>query len=285
MVPIYAIDSVVALVAYEYGSIMALVRDTYEAYVIYQFYYLLMDYLGGEENVVLLWKEQNRGGENGEPCMNHLFPMNLCLNPLPLTHSTLMKWKICLVQYMVINPFLTLLAIPLYFTGYYSEGVMVATNAYLWFSAIRFVSVSFAFTSLVYFFFATKDFLEPHKPIAKFAAIKAVVFVLFWQSVLLAGLNHFGVIPSTKLWTADEVSTGLQNFVVCIEMYVACLAHRWIFTDAPYLTSAGRFGLQRWAVMHMLSVSDVIENTQDAISKLSPKNGARDDPTSYQLME
>lgn len=242
MVPIYAIDSFVALVAYRYGNLLGLVRDTNEAYVIYQFYHLLMEYLGGEDQVLSMWETQQG---TTEPTMEHLFPMNLCLKPLALSRTTLTRWKVCLVQYMVLNPLLTFLTIPLYFTDHYHDGAFVATDAYPYFAAVRFWSVTFAFTSLVYFFFATKDLLEAHEPMPKFAAIKIVVFLSFWQSVLLAGLNHFGLIPHTELWTAEEVSTGLQNFVVCLEMYGAALAHRWVFSDEPYLSLEGRTGLQQ----------------------------------------
>lgn len=267
MVPVYAIDSFIALVEYEYGNVVALVRDTYEAYVIYQFYYLLMDYLDGEDNVVTMWR---RHQQTDEPVMEHLFPMNLCCKPIALNHRTLGIWKICLVQYMVLNPLLTLITMPLFFAGAYHDGEFSAGDAYPYFAGIRFWSVTFAFTSLVYFFFATKDFMPQHKPMPKFAAIKIVVFLSFWQSVLLAGLNHFHVIPHTSLWTADEVTTGMQNFIVCIEMYLVALAHRWVFSDEPYIPASGRWGLKKWAIMHVLSVSDIIEATTDVIRHVSP---------------
>jgi hypothetical protein len=267
MVPVYAVDSFVALMAYEYGNVVALVRDTYEAYVIYQFYYLLMDYLNGEDNVVIMWR---RHQNSDEPVMAHLFPLNLCCKPIELSHRTLTKWKICLVQYMVLNPLLTLITLPLFFGDVYHEGNFVITDAYPYFAAIRFWSVTFAFTSLVYFFFATKDFMPQHNPMPKFAAIKIVVFLSFWQSILLAALNHFHIIPHTDLWTSDEVATGLQNFIVCIEMYLIALAHRWVFSDEPYIPASGRWGLRSWAVLHVLSVSDVIEATTDVMRHVSP---------------
>lgn len=279
MVPIYAIDSFIALQTKEYGNIVALVRDTYEAYVIYQFYYLLMDYVGGEDQIVSMWSRKHG---TDEPTMEHLFPMSLCLKPLPLNHKTLQMYKLCLVQYMVLNPLMTLIAVPLYFAGYYEEGAFEPGNAYPYLAGIRFWSVSFAFTSLVYFFFSAKDFMTEHKPIPKFAAVKAVVFLSFWQSVLLAGLNHFHVIPHTQLWSSDEVSAGLQNFLVCIEMYLVSLAHRWVFSDEPYMQHFGglspRRGLRKWVVLHVLSVGDVIDATADVIKAVSPKGGSIHDP-------
>lgn len=274
MVPIYAIDSFVALMAYRYGNILALIRDTYEAYVIYQFYHLLMEYLGGEDQLLAMWANQHKGSE---PEMEHLFPMNFCLKPLKLNRQTLRIWLFCLVQYMILNPLLTVITLPLYFAGCYHEGAFVPHDSYPYLAGVRFWSVTFAFTSLVYFFFATKQFLENHQPMPKFAAIKTVVFLSFWQSVLLAGLNHFGIIPHSDLWTSDEVATGLQNFIVCVEMYLVALAHRFIFSDDAYVPPTGRQPLQQWVVLHVLSISDVIDNTADILG-LSPKNTSKETP-------
>lgn len=268
MVPIYAIDSFFALRYHEYGNVVALVRDTYEAYVIYMFYHLLMEYLGGEEQIVAMWQKQQA---TEEPTMEHLFPLSLCCKPVALNHETLGRWKFCLMQYMVLNPLLTILTLPLYFSDVYHEGAFEPKDAYPYLAGIRFWSVTFAFTSLVYFFFASKDFMAEHKPMPKFAAIKIVVFLSFWQSVLLAGLNHFGLIPHTELWSAEEVATGLQNFVVCIEMYLVSLAHRYVFTDEPYLPASGRTGLKKWVLLHVLSISDVIDATAGIIKSVSPK--------------
>ena len=258
MVPIYALDSFLALVAYHSATVISLVRDTYEAYVIYMFFHLLMDYLHGEDNILAMWAQD-------KSTMKHLFPFTKCLPEFGLNRRTLKIWKLCLTQYMILNPLLTLLSIPLYYAGHYEEGKMEADNSYLYFAFIRFVSVTFAFTSLVYFFFAVKDYMMEHKPLAKFAAIKTVVFLTFWQSVLIGVLNYFKLIPHTQLWTANEVSTGLNNFIICIEMFFICIAHRWVFSDVPYRPIDGRRPLQGWVLCHMISIRDVLEDTHQQL--------------------
>uniref|UniRef100_A0A7S1LPG2 Uncharacterized protein n=1 Tax=Neobodo designis TaxID=312471 RepID=A0A7S1LPG2_NEODS len=266
MCPIYAIDSFVGLMAYRYATVVNLIRDSYESYVIYMFFRLLMDYLGGEEATLKAWAET-------KPDMPHLFPL-CCLPHVKLNRQTLNIWKFCLLQYMIINPIVTLVSIPLIFTDRYDEGDLNPGSAYAWFTALEFVSVTFAFTSLVYFFFASKHLLMDHNPLPKFAAIKTVVFLSFWQTVLLAGLNHFKVIPHSKNWTSSQVATGLGNFILCVEMYLITIAHRWIFTDKPYHPESGRSFLTWAAVKHAFAVTDVItDTTQTAQLLASPLTG------------
>jgi hypothetical protein len=272
MCPIYAIDSWIGLVAYRYATIVNLVRDSYESYVIYTFFRLLMDYLGGEDATIAAW-------ERTKPDMEHLPPF-CCLPHVKLNRRTLNIWKVCLLQYMIVNPLLTLIALPLYFTDNYHDGVFAPDSAYAWFAGIRFISVTFAFTSLVYFFFGSKHLLMSIDPLPKFAAIKTVVFLSFWQTVILAGLNHFGIIPHSRNWTAEEVSTGLGNFVLCIEMYLITIAHRWIFSDKPYHPATGRSRLTWFAVKHAFAVNDVLEDTSQAVALVTPlsSNRAREEP-------
>lgn len=60
----------------------------------------------------------------------------------------------------------------------------------------------------------------------KFLCIKAVLFMTFWQSVMIAGLVHFNLIHEIGTYTTTSVSRGLQNLLICFEMFLAALAHR-----------------------------------------------------------
>eukprot|EP00744_Colponema_vietnamica_P020466 GILI01029084.1.p1 GENE.GILI01029084.1~~GILI01029084.1.p1 ORF type:complete len:243 (+),score=26.30 GILI01029084.1:44-730(+) len=174
--------------------------------------------------------------------------------------------KFSLVQYMILRPLLTVITVPLYFTGNYKEGDFDPQgNAYLYLALIQNASVFFGFTSLVYFYFACKEFLQPYKPGMKFVVVKAVVFMCFWQGIFIAVLNHFHVIPHTQYWTSDDVGVGLQNFIVCIEMFIVAVAHRWIFTDTPYMPVSGRMKLRQWQLLHLFSISDVLEEAHQAV--------------------
>jgi len=81
----------------------------------------------------------------------------------------------------------------------------------------------------------TKEELTPFKPVAKFLVVKSVVFFTYWQSVLLAILVHIGVLNNTTNFSVGEVQIGLQDFAVCIEMFIAAAVHKYTFGIESYL--------------------------------------------------
>ncbi len=48
--------------------------------------------------------------------------------------------------------------------------------------------------------------------------------------MLISILSFSGIITSTLSYTQDDVAHGLQNFLVCIEMLFAAIAHRLYFS-------------------------------------------------------
>jgi hypothetical protein len=37
-----------------------------------------------------------------------------------------------------------------------------------------------------------------------------------------------------KTWTSDQIAVGLQDFLICIEMFIISLLHTWVFGYEPY---------------------------------------------------
>jgi hypothetical protein len=122
-----------------------------------------------------------------------------------------------------------------------------------------------ALYGLFLFYFATKDMLAPFDPVIKFFTVKSVIFLSFWQGVLLAVLEKGGVIqPLSRLEdgssgaSAGTVSAGYQNFLVCIEMFFAAIALRYAFPISVYSPAAGAglgFGHGRSVTMQSISSS------------------------------
>jgi hypothetical protein len=90
---------------------------------------------------------------------------------------------------------------------------------------------------LILFYTVYKDELSPLSPIKQYLCIKFVVFATFWQSVLIAILVKFKVItPEEWPYFPNLIDTvnGLQDFLICIEMFIASVAHILAFPVTPY---------------------------------------------------
>jgi hypothetical protein len=79
-----------------------------------------------------------------------------------------------------------------------------------------------------------KNELAPFKPMAKFLVVKSVVFFTFWQGVLIAVLVHLSVITENGDLKVGEVQVELQDFLVCVEMFVAAAVHKYTFGYETY---------------------------------------------------
>jgi hypothetical protein len=81
---------------------------------------------------------------------------------------------------------------------------------------------------------ATEADLSPIRPLWKFACVKLVVFMTFWQAMGLSLLEHYGIVHATQTYTADDASKGLQDFMICIEMFIAAGMHWYIFPATEF---------------------------------------------------
>jgi hypothetical protein len=260
MIPIYAVDSCMAIWDYRVAPVIGLARDCYESYVIYNFFHLLMSYLGGEEHALASMVGAK---------IRHMPPL-CCLPPFQLSSRTFRLWKLLLVQYMWMKPVLAVIAILLTPSGAYDEASWSFRNVHVYFVLILNISVTLAFTTLVYFFMEYKTLLAPHQPIGKFAAVKAVVFLSFWQGVLMGVLVHIGVIQSSRegLWSSDQVSIGLQDFLICIEMLLMCYVHHRVFPETPYVPLYGHQPIQPWIWQHVFSISDIVDDSFQSVHRI-----------------
>nr|DBA19450.1 TPA: hypothetical protein GDO54_015287 [Pyxicephalus adspersus] len=152
-------------------------------------------------------------------------------------------------------------------------------SGYLYITIIYNISVSLALYALLLFYFATKELLNPFEPVLKFLTIKAVIFLSFWQGMLLAILERAGAIPEVQIIKgntvgAGTVAAGYQNFIICIEMLFAAIALRYAFTCQVYREKKENSTAN---VAPMQSISSGLKETmsphdivQDAIHNFSP---------------
>jgi len=169
MVPIYAIDSWFSLRWKDYAIYFDIIRDCYEAFVIYQFFLLLTAYIEGSKPGTIFKKLESK------PAVKYPFP--LCfLPPFKPSPLFLIVVKQCILQYVIIKPLMSIIAAVLQATGHYEEGNFRPWYGYVYVTATTFLSVFVSMYFLVWFYFTTQEELAEHKPVAKFICIKAILF-------------------------------------------------------------------------------------------------------------
>lgn len=58
-----------------------------------------------------------------------------------------------------------------------------------------------------------------------------MILFAFWQGIIISFLSWFGVLHGDLDlgWTTRDVTVGLQDFLICIEMFFVSLAHSYSF--------------------------------------------------------
>jgi hypothetical protein len=132
-------------------------------------------------------------------------------------------------QFVVLKPLVAIIQFILELNGLYQQGSFQFDTGYLYLTLITNFSQGYAMYCLVLFYLAMQDDLKTMNPIPKFMCIKAVVFFTFWQSFFIALCVHMGWIHRTDLYSVDNISEGLQDFLICFEMLIAAFAHAYAF--------------------------------------------------------
>ncbi|KAG8436305.1 hypothetical protein GDO86_007419 [Hymenochirus boettgeri] len=273
IVPIYAFDSWLSLLFFtndQYYVYFDTVRDCYEAFVIYNFLSLCYEYLGGESNIMT----EIRGKPIESSCMYG----TCCLWGKTYSIGFLRFCKQATLQFCVVKPLMAAVTVILQAFGKYKDGDFNVASGYLYVTIIYNISVSLALYALFLFYFATRELLSPYNPVLKFFMVKSVIFLSFWQGMLLAIMEKCGAIP--KIQSAEvsvgegTVAAGYQNFIICVEMFFAAIALRYAFTYKVYLDK--RLDAQGHCAP-MKSISSSLKETmnphdivQDAIHNFSP---------------
>ncbi|XP_033127224.1 transmembrane protein 184C-like, partial [Anneissia japonica] len=146
------------------------------------------------------------------------------------------------LNYTVLRPITTIIALICELTEHYNEGSFAFEGAWSYLLIINNVSQVWALYCMILFYHATKDELEPIKPLSKFLCIKLTIFASFWQSVFVNILVDTGAIQPKESWGMDKYDFGkaIQDFLICIEMFLAAIAHYYSFSYKPYQNDGPR---------------------------------------------
>eukprot|EP00612_Vaucheria_litorea_P003452 CAMPEP_0171466498 /NCGR_PEP_ID=MMETSP0945-20130129/9288_1 /TAXON_ID=109269 /ORGANISM="Vaucheria litorea, Strain CCMP2940" /LENGTH=319 /DNA_ID=CAMNT_0011994589 /DNA_START=132 /DNA_END=1088 /DNA_ORIENTATION=+ len=233
MVPIYAVESWLSLRFKDFSLYLRAFRESYEAYVIYCFLYYLIALIGDEHLLANILR--NKPSELG----SHPWPFKYCLKRWPMGRAFVNHCKLGTLQYVVLKNILTVLTVILEWNNLYREGDFSPKYGYLYVTTLTNFSQTWALYVLVKFYYAARQELQSFRPVGKFACVKAVVFLTWWQSLAISLLQAGGLIYDiSEEWTKDDIGQGLQDWLVCIEMLVAAISHQRAFTYKDYAGQA-----------------------------------------------
>ncbi|KAG9015689.1 hypothetical protein FRB90_004441 [Tulasnella sp. 427] len=147
-----------------------------------------------------------------------------------------LKWAV--LQYAVIRPAVSIAGIVCEALGVLCESVWSVHYAGVYLEAVDFVSISVALYGLIIFYGLTKEELIGRRPLAKFMAIKLIVFFTFYQTFVFDLLQKKGAIHGTQYWTESNIVDGLNALATTIEMVLFALFMLWAYPASEYKDKA-----------------------------------------------
>ncbi|EHY57973.1 Vaccuole membrane protein hfl11 [Exophiala dermatitidis] len=259
MVPIYSAASWASIVSLKAAFYLDPLRDIYEAFTIYTFLQLLVNFLGGERSLIIMM--------HGRPPVSHPWPISLYFSKVDISDPhTFLAIKRGILQYTWLKPILSLATIILKLTDTYQEGYIGLTSGYLWVGIVYNVSVTVSLYSLAMFWVCMHEDLKPFRPMPKFLCIKLIIFASYWQGFFLSILQFLGAIPSdVPGYTADNLAAAIQDALICFEMPIFAVSHWYAFSWHDYADvtiSAARMPV-KYALRDAFGIRDLIEDTKE----------------------
>ena len=189
------------------------------------------------------------------------------MRPIYLGEGFYRNVKQGVLQFVILRPFISVLALFLHGWGKYDEGDFSLDNGYVYCSFVSNVSVSVSLYYLVLLYTATSKELDK-SIIYKFLSIKSLIFFSFWQSCL------FGLFLNLELFGSDKdaslESVKSQNFLLTIELalgsYFICNA----FSHKEFISKQKRSLNLFKSVGDMLNMKDIIEDAQSTFTTNPP---------------
>lgn len=232
-------------------------REIYEAFVIYTFFSLLTDMLGGERNIIIM--------SSGREPIPHPGLVHYILNDIDISDpSQFLSIKRGVLQYVWLKPVICFSMLFGEVFGLYDVNDMGIGSLYLWLMILYNFSVTLSLYSLAIFWKVLWNDLKPFKPVGKFLCVKLIIFASYWQGIILAILNLLNVLPGAlqEEGGAPNIGVSIQNALLCVELIGFSIGHWFSFSYKPFTISnlpTGRLQFI-YALKDMFGVKDLIND-------------------------
>ncbi|KAI4087835.1 MAG: hypothetical protein Q9206_003198 [Seirophora lacunosa] len=208
MVPIYATVSFLSYVFYYHAIYFEVIRDCYEAFAIASFFALLCHYIAPDLH-------------NQKDFFRGLKPRT---------------WIIYfgVFQYCFVRVTMTIVAVITEAAGRYCLNSLNPAFAHVWAILFEASCVTVAMYCLIQFYVQLRDDLAEHRPLLKVAAIKLVIFLSFWQTILISLLTSTGAIKASRRFQEPDIRIGIPALLLCTEMALFSIFHLFAFPWQVY---------------------------------------------------
>lgn len=237
--PVYSLTSFFSLVFPSADGYLAVIKDFYEAYAIFTFLSFLIAVLGkgDRQTAVEVLSEHADHLKRPMRCLNQWYHPPPSTSPFAKANAVVTECQILCMQFVFLRPltsiasFVSTTVMQQHYQG--SDHTEDHTLAYFktpsfYLAMVTNVSVGLAFTGLLKFYHAVAEDLKWCQPFSKFLTIKGIVFLTFWQglliSILVASLD-----TDVDALEARESALQMQNFLICLEMLFFAIAHYCVF--------------------------------------------------------
>ncbi|KAJ3261289.1 hypothetical protein HDU77_000917 [Chytriomyces hyalinus] len=200
-----------------------ILRDLYDAVVVFSFYSLLRLYIGDNEREQRLILERQ-----SEISLPPLLMFQYRYDPADPKFLT--RNKACVYQFVVLKPLMTVAALCAQFFGVYCAGTGSLKYGHAWYLLVTCMSLTLAMFSIFTLYMAVKEEIKSHNPVQKFFSIKAVIIIGFLQTLLLLTLSNRGKISFPAGWDLAR----MDAFVTAAEVLAVTPFLCYYFSHREY---------------------------------------------------
>jgi Organic solute transporter Ostalpha len=213
-----------SLVFHQAEGYLAIIKDFYEAYVIYQFLGFCIAVLGKGDRERVVDLLARRADHLTPPFrLFGVFQICGCCKTDPyesnrhLADAILLQCQFFAMQFVLFRPLTTTAMVVLEKLHYYGGGTSPTDyrSPQFYLVLIQNLSIFVAFTGLLKFYHAVDKDLAWCRPFAKFLCIKGVVFMTFWQGLAISLLAQTTDVGPDNPDDATEWAQSAQNFLIC----------------------------------------------------------------------
>ncbi|KAI1323196.1 organic solute transporter Ostalpha-domain-containing protein [Xylariaceae sp. FL0255] len=244
MVPIYAVSSFLCLMFYWKATYFQVISEAYEAFAIASFFALMCHYLAPNLH------EQKQFFRQMQPIKHWIWPLpwfaKCCGGQRGIwrTPKSGLTWfNIAwtgVYQYCFIRVSLTIVSVITQHYNRYCESSDSPVFAHVWIIGIEGVAVTIAMYCIIQFYVQFREALAEQKLFLKVLAIKLVIFLSFWQTIVisLATSSSVNLVHTSSTLAYPDIKVGIPSLLLCIEMAMFAVLHLWSFPHAPYREGA-----------------------------------------------